>query len=128
MSTIILNFAHPLTEAHREQAGRLRPGLERSRVIDLPVHFTEETPYEEQVAALIERAGLTAREWQTLPLIINPPGYAPIAAILLAYLHGLRGGFPDLLRIARDADGAYVVAEIVKLQSVRESGRVARVR
>lgn len=127
MPTTIVNFSHPLTPANLDQIRALRDGLEIARVIDVPTHFTEDAPYAEQVAALTAGVGLSATEWQTLPILINPPGFASIVAILLAYLHGLRGSFPEVIRVTRDAGGGYAVAALVDLQTVRESGRLARV-
>ena len=110
-----------------DQIRALRPGIEIGRVLDVPVHVAEDASYEEQVARIVQGVGLTSRDWQTLPILVNPPGFAPVASILLAYLHGLRGSFPELLRIARDpSSGGYIVAAIIDLQTVRESGRISR--
>ncbi len=129
MPTTILNFAHPLTPAHLDQIRTQREGLEIARVIEIPTHFTDDAPYEGQLPALVDRAGLTSPEWQTVPLLVNPPGYAPITAALLAYIHGLRGEFPELIRLTRapDQPGVYVVSSLIPLQSIRDAGRVARV-
>ena len=87
----------------------------------------EVVAYASPRARIVQGVGLTSRDWQTLPILVNPPGFAPVASILLAYLHGLRGSFPELLRIARDpSSGGYIVAAIIDLQTVRESGRISR--
>ncbi len=125
---IIVNFAHPLTEAQRAQAEALA-GQTVARVLDVPAHVDVEQGMEPQVAALVDQAGLSAEEWQTAPLLVNPPGLAPLTAVLLAELHGRMGYFPTLLRI-RPVAGAvpprYEVAELLDLQAVRDKAREQR--
>ena len=125
---ILVNFSHPLTG---EQQARVEQAVDEriKRIIDVPVHFDDARPFAPQVATLIDRSGLSAVEWQTLPLLINLPSYAPIVAMLLAYLHGLCGYFPTVLRLKPTLDGPAVgfdIAEVVALQQVRDAGRRAR--
>jgi hypothetical protein len=81
------------------------------------------------VAVLVERAGLSPAEWQTLPLLINPPSLNFIAVALLAELHGRCGYFPAVLRL-RPVEGSlppqYEVAEVLDLQVIRDSARQKR--
>ena len=125
---LILNFSHPLTPEHLAQAGTLA-GEPVTRVIDVPVQIAPDRPLASQVAALAEQAGLTGEEWQTCPLLVNLPGYAPAAAALLAELHGRMGHFPAVLWL-RPATGSatprFEVAEIVNLQAIREAARHMR--
>ena len=125
---IIVNFSHPLTAEQRERIEELA-GQPVERVIEVPVQFDEDIPFAEQVADLVAAAGLTPEEWQSLPVLVNLPSYAPIVATLLAYLHGLLGYFPSALRIRPERRGAmtvFTVAEILPLQEVRDQARVAR--
>jgi hypothetical protein len=72
--------------------------------------------------------GLSSEEWQTRSLLINPPGYAPAAFVLLAELHGRIGHFPSLVRL-RPKPGpitSYEVAELLNLQNIREAARKRR--
>jgi len=82
-----------------------------------------------QIRELVDRVGLGPEGWQTTPLLINPPGYAPAAVVLLAELHGRMGHFPAVLRL-RPVEGSvptrYEVAEIVNLQEVRDRARTRR--
>ncbi|MGH2533308.1 MAG: CRISPR-associated protein Csx15 [Thermomicrobiales bacterium] len=125
---IVVNFSHPLTEAQRAQIAE-RTGASVERVIDVPTHFDDATSYADQAPALVAAASLTAAEWQTLPLLINPPAFAPVAAALLASLHGLIGHFPSVIRI-RPVRAAgpptFEVAEIMNLQAVRDQVRSQR--
>jgi hypothetical protein len=125
---IVVNFSHPLTATHLEQIVALA-GQPVARVIDVPTQFDESLPFASQAAELVASAGLTAAEWQTLPLLVNLPSYAPIVAALLAYLHGLGGYFPAVIRL-RPRPGTtpvvFEVSELLDLQSIRNRGRSQR--
>lgn len=124
----LLNFSHPLTAAQLAQVAALT-GHPVDRVLDVPTHFNPAQPFAEQVIALVESVGLTAIEWQTLPLLINPPGHAPLAVTLLAELHGRMGYFPAVLRlrpVPESTPPRFEVAEIINLQAVRDQARVKR--
>lgn len=124
---LILNFAHPLTEEHRAQIETLA-GTPIDEVRTIPVQIEQAQPLEQQVRGIVDRVGLSAEEWQTIPLLINPPGYAPAAFVLLAELHGRIGHFPSLIRL-RPKPGpitAYEVAELLDLQTIRDEARTRR--
>jgi hypothetical protein len=125
---ILLNFSHPLTPDHMAQVEALA-GRPVERVIHAPAQFDHARPFDEQVAALVERVGLTPQEWQTAPILINPPSFNLIAAMLLAHLHGRMGYFPPVVRL-RPVEGAvpprYEIAEIINLQAVRDAARKIR--
>ena len=125
---ILLNFAHPLTPAHREQIHALT-GEPVDEVIEIKTHFDNDQPFEPQLAALIEEVPLTPEAWQTAPLLVNPPAYNYVAVLLLAELHGRMGYFPACLRLRPDKDAVpprFEVAEILSLQKVRNGARKAR--
>ncbi len=126
---IILNFAHPLTDEHLAAIEALaRQPVER--VIECPVQFDTGQPFVPQVEALVEEAGLSPREWQTLPLLVNLPSLNYIAAIVLAAIHGRTGYFPAMLRlrpVAGVTPPRFEVAELVDLQAVRDAARTRRV-
>lgn len=125
---ILLNFTHPLTEEQLTQVEALT-GQPVTDVRGEMPQFEHGAPFEDQIRALVERLGLSAQEWQTAPLLVNLPGYAPAAAVLLAELHGRTGHFPAVLRL-RPVEGSvptrFEVAEAVNLQSVRERARQKR--
>lgn len=124
---LILNFTHPLTNEQQSQIEALaNTSIEEVRTI--PVQINQEEPLEPQITAIVDAAGLSSEEWQTRPLLINPPGYAPAAFVLLAELHGRIGHFPALIRL-RPKPGpipSYEVAELLNLQSIREAARTRR--
>lgn len=125
---ILLNFSHPLTD---EQLARVEALTDTSidRVIDLLAHFDHGQPFADQVATLVDAAGLTAHQWQTLPLVVNPPALNFIAVTLLAELHGRMGYFPTVLRlrpIPETTPPRFEVAELINLQAVRDDARGRR--
>src|SRR5260370_41984888 len=123
----LLNFTHPLTDAQCAQIEALA-GTPIEEVRTIRVQIRQEEALEPQIAAIIDSVGLSSIEWQTSPLLINPPGYAPAAFVLLAELPGRIGHFPALLRI-RPKYGStttYEVAELLNLQTIREHARTRR--
>ena len=124
---LILNFTHPLTPEQRAQIEALaNTSIEEIRTI--PVQINQEEPLAPQITAIVDAVDLPSEEWQTRPLLINPPGYAPAAFVLLAELHGRIGHFPTLIRL-RPKPGpvtTYEVAELLNLQTIRETARKRR--
>jgi len=125
---VIINFSHPLTEEHIAQIEGIT-GQEVERLIAVKTHFDNARPFAEQVEALVQSVGLSPEEWQTLPIVIHPPALNFIAITLLAYLHGLMGYFPAIIRL-RPVEGStpprYEVAEVINLQAVRDLARERR--
>ncbi len=125
---IILNFSHPLTPDHLAQIEALA-GESVARVVDVPAQFDHDHSFARQAEALVEGVGLTPQEWQTVPLLGNPPALNLIAVTLLAHLHGRMGYFPTVLRL-RPVPGStpprFEVAELVNLQAVRDAARQRR--
>lgn len=125
---ILLNFAHPITEAQRAQIEALT-GQPLDAVRNIPVQFDTTRSFAGQAMELANAAGLSPADWQTLPLLINPPSHALIAAVLLAELHGRMGYFPAVLRLRPVAGSlplSFELAEIINLQAVRDQARHAR--
>jgi len=123
---IVLNYAHPLTAA---QSARLAELLgETPEVRDIPVHVDRARPLAAVATELADAAGLMPSEWQTRPLLLNPPGLAPLALALIAEIHGRCGYFPAIISIRPVADMTprYEVAEIVNLQDLRDTARARR--
>lgn len=125
---LLLNFGHPLTDAHlaciRELIGR-----DIERIVAVPTHLDHERPFDEQVRELLTTVPLTPEQWQTTLLIINPPSLAPITAVLLAEIHGRSGFFPTILRlrpISKSMPPQFEVAELLNLQGIRDAARTRR--
>ena len=126
---LILNFTHPFTLEQREQIQTLAAPISIEEIRTIPVQINQYEPLEGQITAIVDTTGLSSEEWQTRQLLINPPGYAPAAFVLLAELHGRIGHFPSLIRL-RPAAGStptvYEVAELINLQAIREEARRRR--
>jgi len=125
---IILNFAHPLTAEHIAQI-EATSGEQVERVVEVPCQLDNAQPLAFQVAALADACGLSAEEWQTLAVLVNPPSLNFIAVALLAELHGRCGYFPAHLRlrpVPGSAPRRFEVAEILDLQGQRDSARQRR--
>lgn len=124
---LLLNYSHPLTTEQLAQMAALL-GAE-PEVRRIAVQIDQALPLAEQVGALADAAAMTPDDWQTTPLIVNLPGFAPAAAALLAELHGRCGGFPTMLRLRPLPDSTpttYEVAEVINLQTLRERARLRR--
>ena len=125
---LLLNFSHPLTDA---QLARIRElaGRDPERVLAVPTQFDHARPFAEQVRELLATVPLTPEQWQTTPLLVNPPSLAPITAVLLAELHGRCGYFPTIVRL-RPMVGVtppqFEVAELINLQALRDTARTQR--
>jgi hypothetical protein len=125
---LLLNFSHPLTDAQRAEV-ETRTGQPITRLVETMPQFVHEEPFAPQIRMLLDRLGLTPVEWQTPPILVNLPGYAPGAAALLAELHGRMGYFPAVIRlqpVAGSAPTIYAVAEIINLQALRDDARQTR--
>ena len=124
---LILNFTHPLTGEQKSQIEAL-VGAPIDEIRTIPVQIDQGELLTPQIVNIVNAVQLTSEEWQTRSLLINPPGYAPAAFVLLAELHGRIGHFPTLIRL-RPKDGplpSYEVAELLNLQTVREAARRRR--
>lgn len=125
---ILLNFSHPLTSEQLAQIEGMT-GQSIEDVMDAKMQFNDEEPFVPQLMESVNSLGLTAEEWQTLPLLINPPALSIIAVSLIAELHGRMGYFPACIRL-RPVEGStpprFEVAEVINLQAVRDRARKKR--
>jgi hypothetical protein len=124
---LVLNFSHPLTSeqvAHIEMLA----GTSIEEAHTIPVEINQAEPLVPQIVTIVNSVGLSAEEWQTRQLLINPPGYAPAAFVLLAELHGRMGHFPTLVRLRPTSEPVttYEIAELLDLQVIREQARHRR--
>jgi len=124
---LILNFSHPLTVEQREQIETFA-AASIENIHTIAVQIDQGQPLEAQIRTIVAAIPLTSEEWQTRSLLINPPGYAPAAFVLLAELHGRIGHFPTLVRLRPKAGPmtSYEVAELLNLQTIRETARTYR--
>jgi len=125
---ILLAFAHPVTAEQVAQLESLT-GQTASRVIHVPIQLDQGEPFAPQLRPLVDGVGLTAEEWQTEQIVVVPPSFSPITALLLAHLHGRMGYFPPVARL-RPVPGAvpprFEVGELLDLAAERAEGRKSR--
>lgn len=95
---ILLNFAHLLTDEHIAQIERLT-GQKVERVVVIDSQIDPQQSLAPQIVAMADAAGLSPEEWQTLPILLNPPALNFSAVALLAELHGRMGYFPPCIRM-----------------------------
>ncbi|WP_322494148.1 CRISPR-associated protein Csx15 [Chloroflexus sp.] len=125
---IVLNFAHPLTAAQQEQIVALT-GQAISQIIEINSQIDQQQPLGPQIITLVDKAGLTPKQWQSEAILVNLPSLNFSAATLIAELHGRMGYFPPVLCL-RPVAGAlpprFEVAEILNLQVLRDEARMRR--
>lgn len=124
---ILINFSHPLTDQQLAQVAAFVGEMPEVRAIDAQID--RERPLADVAVELVDRVGLSPDEWQTTPLLINPPALAPLAVVALAEIHGRAGGFPAIVNIrpvAGSIPTRYEVAEVLNLQALREAARRRR--
>jgi len=124
---LILNFSHPLTPGQVEDIERLiGEPVEEVRTVLVQIDpVATGGALSAQIAAVVDAAGLSSSEWQTRPIVINPPGLAAAATAIVADIHGRRGHFPAIIYLER-VGGGFRVAEVADLQQVREQARRKR--
>lgn len=125
---ILINFSHPITP---EQKSKIEALTNQSidEVLSIPSQFSQEQAFASQIRNLVDSIGLSPEQWQTLPILINPPAYNFASLTLLAELHGRMGYFPSIIRIRPVPESTpprYKIAEIINLQNVRDNAREHR--
>lgn len=125
---ILLNYSHPLTPAQLVQIETLA-GKKIERVVEIHSQIDAQAPLTPQVIAMADKAELTQLEWQSAPIVVNPPSLNFVAVVLLAELHGRCGYFPAMLRmrpVPNSLPPQFEAAEIINLQAVRDEARKGR--
>lgn len=128
LKMVLVNFTHPLTASQLAAISQIS-STQIERVIEIKTHLDPVLPFAEQARALIEAIGLSSEEWQMKSLLINLPSFSPVAALILAELHGRMGYFPSVLRLRQNSDATPLrieVAEIINLQAIRDAARQRR--
>lgn len=126
---IVLNFAHPFTTEQKQQIEETLDINEKPEYIDCQVVLDVNESFPEQILNLVNAIGMTSDQWQTQPILINPPSLNFAAITLLAELHGRMGYFPTIIRIRpviNTTPQRFELAEMINLQSVREFAREGR--
>lgn len=124
---LLLNYSHPLTEPQMDRLTALCG--ERPELRDLAAQVDRNRPLAEVARELADSAGLSGDDWQTTPLLLNPPALAPVALALVAEIHGRSGSFPTMLNIRPIEDvipTRFELGEVVDLRRLRDQARERR--
>lgn len=130
--TILNLTSHPITS---EQLSEVKRMTERDEIRVIPeepihFHFDESSRFLPQIEEVFCNSEFENIRWGGADdLLIVVPSLSSMAAVAVAYLHGLIGGFPQILRVwsvTRNNLTEWDVAEIVNLRDVRKAGRQAR--
>jgi hypothetical protein len=62
-------------------------------------NFDDDKSLSPQVKALLDKAGLSEAEWQTLPIFLIPPALNWATSVIIAEAHGCMGHFPSVPRL-----------------------------
>ena len=126
---LLLNFSHPITHEQHQYLETLIGETLTSLPLP-PVQFDNHSSYPDQVEELLSSIALmTPTTWQTSRMLLILPGHSPIAAILVAAIHGRSGYFPSFVRLrprAGTTSPEFEVAEIINLQTIRDTARHTR--
>ncbi|GAB4282379.1 MAG: CRISPR-associated protein Csx15 [Candidatus Promineifilaceae bacterium] len=125
---ILLNFAHPLNENQLAAIEQLIDG-KIDRVVEIRSQIDAQQPLGPQITKMADTAGLTAEQWQSEALLVNPPSLNYSAVVLMAELHGRMGYFPACIRlrpVPESIPPRFEVAEIMNLQTIRSAARQNR--
>ncbi len=125
---LLLNFGHPLTAEQRAQIEELT-GRQIDHTIEANLQVDQALPLRPQIVIATDQIALTTSDWQTQALLVNLPGYAPVAACLLAEIEGRSGHLPSIIKMRPVADSLlteYEVVEIINLQDLRAEARTRR--
>jgi hypothetical protein len=124
----ILNFSHPITDVQRIKIEELI-GKSIAEIMELQTQLDEDISFQSQLCDIMSKAKISSEGLQKGEYIINLPGFASAAAVLLAELHGRMGHFPTVIRLKRvkgSLPPVFDVEEVVNLQAIRDDSRKCR--
>jgi hypothetical protein len=124
---LLINFSHPIDAT---QQAKIETLIEDTvTIVDISTQLDRTQDFTTQIVALVDAVGLAPRDWQTTPLLINPPGLAMVMAGLLAEIHGRAGYFVPII-LLRPIPGVvpprFEPYEVVNLNAMREAARQRR--
>lgn len=126
----VLNYSgHPVLPGQKLEIEKLMHWTS-SDVINVAFgNVPEDHNFVTTITQAVEGTSLSPEEWQTMRLVVIPPGYSAIWSVVLAELHGRLGYFPDVVRLRPAPSGSvekFEVAEIMNLATIRHISRQKR--
>jgi len=122
----LLNLAEPLS---REDASTIAAlcGRKVRKVIDADATFAIDRPMVPQVRDLVDRLGLSAKEWENTSVVLCLPPDPVAAALIVSEIAGRRGRTPTIVRFSAGArSGRREPIETISLHEVRKEARHSR--
>jgi len=120
---VLVNFGREISDLQIQQVENLTQARVDEIISVADYRLDDNQPYEAQLIEVVKSIGLTASEWEKLPILINVHPLSPAGAGILAQIHGLRGNFPGILRMQGNDAGEFNVVEILQLQRLRNQTR-----
>lgn len=120
MNSVLINFSgHSLNQDVIEELKSTYGELIDAK----PVEIAFDDDVEKQIKSLV--GGLSIKIDGSTSITIIPPGQATFAILLVSYLHGLIGHFPNLCYLERMNNGIYApkTEYLVQPQAIRSAGR-----
>lgn len=124
MRSLLVNFSgHPLNE----QAKHVLLNTFDRVIESQPVDIAFDSDIGSQLESIIKRLGVKIDGSSSV--VIIPPGQSTFAILLVSYLHGLIGHFPNICYLERIGDGLYMprIEYEVQPQQIRTAGRKFRI-
>lgn len=126
----ILNFAHPFTPTMLEQTAKLL-SIPTEQITEhrVTVQIDRSQPITLEMSRIVDSLGFSSETWQTQAFVVNLPGLAIAAGVLIAEIHGRTGFFPSVLTITpvpESVTPVFRVTEVIALQTVRDLARERR--
>ncbi|CAI8954174.1 CRISPR-associated protein Csx15 [Pseudomonas sp. IT-P294] len=123
MNSVLINFSgHSLNQKVIDELTSTYDKLIDAK----PIEITFDGDVEKQIHGLVE--SLPVKIDGSFSITIIPPGQATFAILLVSYLHGLIGHFPNLCYLERSNSGIYIpkTEYQVQPQEIRSAGRKFR--
>ena len=123
MKSVLINFSgHTLNQEVVYALERHYDKIANSNPVE--INFNETVA--DQIESLIQ--SLPVKIDGSYSLTINPPGQSTFAILLISYLHGLIGHFPNICYLERNIEGIYAPKTEYQIQpqNIRAAGRKFR--
>ncbi len=106
----------------KEVAKALGTTTDNIRVVDVSMGHIDPAQPENGLVDRLLASGLTKADWISGRLLFLPPGFGPLAAVMVTAIYSLSEVWPRTIRLNRADDGTFHVAEIVDPQAMRQFG------
>ena len=105
-----------------EVAEALGTTTDNIRVVDVSMGHIDPAQPENGLVDRLIASGLTKADWTSGRVLFLPPGFGPLAAVMVTAIYGLSEVWPRTIRLNRSEDGTFHVAEVVDPQAMRQFG------